>query len=106
MSIRKLAHYGLFMLGGWIVYLTLNCFFVKHKALIAIFLGMLLAFLDEFHQFYSLDRGPGLFDVGLDTLGVISGVFLAILYTKIIKKGKKVYDKLQKNNRRQNCKNS
>ena len=75
----------------------------------AIFLGMLLACLDEFHQFYSLNRGPGLKDVLLDTMGVITGVMLAfggIQIINLFKKGKKGYDKLQKNNSRKNCKSS
>lgn len=77
--------------------------------LIAIFFGMLFACFDELHQLYSFNRGPGLFDVGLDTLGVISGVIFAVLCTKIInqfKKGKKIYDKFQKSNRRKDCKSN
>ena len=77
------------------------------------FFGMLLACLDEFHQLYSQSRGPKLLDVGIDTLGVISGVLFASLCVNIIKKiynkfkrGMKIYDKLQKNNRRKDCKGS
>lgn len=62
---------------------------------------MLLACLDEFHQLYSLNRSPRLFDVGVDTAGVITGVLLGVISVKIIivlinniEKGKKVYDKL------------
>ena len=109
LSVRKLAHYLLFAVGGMILYLILNCFKITHKTVMAIFFGMLLACLDEFHQLYSLNRGPGLLDVGLDSLGVISGVIFVVLCTKGInqlKKGKKRYDQFQKNNSRQNCKSS
>ena len=91
----------------------LECFKIKYKFVVSIFLGMLLACADEYHQFYSLNRGPGLFDVGIDTLGVISGVILACVSIKLSqkvynqwKRGKKVYDKFQENNCSQNCKNS
>lgn len=94
------------------IYWILECFLSKHKMIIAIFLGLLLACADEFHQRYSLNRGPGIFDVGIDTLGIISGVILAFVTVQFgkkmeskLKKGKKIYDKFQKNNSRQNCKN-
>lgn len=113
LSVRKLAHYFLFALGGVLIYWILECFNIPYKVLLAIFLGMLLACADEFHQMYSLNRGPGVFDVVIDTLGIISGVLFGVLSAKIItkidyklKKGKKVYDKFQKNNRRKNCKSS
>lgn len=81
----------------------------KHKILWAIFYGSLLSAFDEFHQLYSANRGPRLFDVGIDTLGVISGVILAVVVNEIIEKigkGEKLYDKFQKHNRTKNCKNS
>ncbi len=109
LSIRKLAHYVLFATGGMILYVALHYFEVKHDLLIPIFLGMLLACLDEWHQFYSSNRGPGLLDVGLDSLGVISGVLVTAVLTKLInrlKKGEKIYDKFQKKNCTKNCKSS
>lgn len=107
MSVRKFAHYVLFAIGGLIIYVMLHQFQVKHKILIAIFFGMLLACMDEMHQFFSANRGPRLFDVGLDSLGVVSGVLLGHFCTKIMnqfKKGKKFYDKLQKNHCGEDCK--
>ncbi len=104
-----MAHYVLFAGGGFVIYILLESYGIKHKRVIAVFLGMLMAALDEYHQFYSAGRGPQLWDVGLDSLGVISGVLLAIVASKIIfqlKKGKKGYDKFQKNNSRKNCKDS
>lgn len=107
MSVRKFAHYALFAMGGLIIYAMLHHFHIKYQILIAIFLGMLLACIDEIHQLYSVNRGPRLFDVGVDSLGVISGVLFGHVCIKIVnqwKKGKKVYDKLQKNHCRENCK--
>lgn len=74
---------------------------------------MLLACTDEFHQLYSLNRGPRLFDVIVDTLGVISGVIFTFIFIKIIegiykkyRKEKNLYDQFKTNNRGKNCKNS
>lgn len=107
MLVRKLAHYALFASGGFVIYLILDITInSKHTFLISIFVGMLLACIDEYHQLYSLNRGPQLFDVGIDSLGIISGVIFAVICVKIIKKGEKIYDKFKRNNRRKNCKSS
>lgn len=92
--IRKFAHYILFAFGGFILYFIMNCFPIKHKILTAVLIGMLLACTDELHQIYSSGRGPGIADVGIDSLGIISGVILAVICTKIIKRFKrgKKYD--------------
>lgn len=82
----------LFASGGFVIYLILECFDIKHKMIIAIFLGMLMACADEFHQLYSSNRGPKLFDVCIDTMGVITGVIIATISCMIIKK---IYNKLE-----------
>ena len=105
--VRKLAHYFLFAFGGVVIYLSLTMIKQsKNTYLIAIFLGMLFACIDEYHQLYSLNRGPRLVDVGIDTLGIISGVIFAMIFIKIIKKGEIVYDRFKKSNRRKNFKSS
>lgn len=81
----------------------------KHKILLAIFYGIILAFLDEFHQLYSAHRGPQLLDVGIDSVGIISGVIMAVIVNQFIEKmdkGEREYDKFQKNNCKKNSKNS
>lgn len=111
--VRKLAHFALFATGGFLIYTLANSFAFKNKALISIFMGMLLACLDEFHQLYSFNRGPSFFDVGIDSAGVICGVTIAFILFEFAQKiGKKYrevkkgYDKLQRNHRRKNCKSS
>lgn len=91
-----MAHFALFAVGGFIIYLILEIGFdVKNKILISIFCGILFACVDEFHQLYSLNRGPKLFDVGIDTIGVVSGVIVANISSKICRK---IYSKLKKEN--------
>jgi len=104
----------LFALGGFVIYCIIEiCFKIKYKILVSMFLGMLMACFDELHQLYSKNRGPQIEDVWLDTIGVVSGIGIAICCVSIskkiynrFKKGSKIYDKLQKNNRRKNCKNN
>ena len=77
--IRKLAHFILFFGGGIIIFVMLKYGIELKNNLIlsSILLGLLIACSDEFHQFYSLNRTPQLFDVGIDTIGVITGVLCA-----------------------------
>lgn len=84
--VRKMAHYGLFLCGGFIIYLLIIYGFrIKRNAqLIAIFFGMLLACSDEFHQLYSANRTPKMLDVGIDTAGVITGVIIATIFGYIL----------------------
>ncbi len=84
--VRKLAHYVLFAVGGVLLYFILTCFEIQYRGRIAIFLGLLLACVDELHQIYSLNRGPGILDVAIDTSGVISGVILAFVTIQIFEK--------------------
>ncbi len=110
--VRKSAHFVLFAVGGFVIYLISECYMkLKNKFLFSIFLGMLIACFDEFHQLYSVSRGPSFFDVKLDTFGVICGVFVAFITINIGRKihkkykgVKQVYDKLQTNYSKKNCK--
>lgn len=88
--IRKLAHYVLFLCGGFLIYILINIGFgIKNNAsLISIFLGLLLACTDEFHQIYSANRTPRLFDICIDTSGIITGVMSAMFLIVIVKKHK------------------
>ena len=85
-KVRKLAHYGLFLCGGFILYLLITYVFSieKYKRIITVLCGFLLACSDEFHQLYSAGRTPQIRDVKIDTAGVITGVILATIMVKII----------------------
>ena len=58
----------------------------KWRILITVGLGIIYAILDEFHQSFSPGRTPKITDVYIDTLGIILGVLLILLITKIYKK--------------------
>lgn len=86
--VRKIAHYILFLCGGFIIYfLTKYSFEIKNNtSIISIFLGVLIACSDEFHQLYTLNRAPKVLDVGIDTAGIITGVIIAFSCCFIIEK--------------------
>ena len=47
--------------------------------------GMIYAMLDEIHQAFVPGRGALITDVMLDTLGVITGIFISLLIIKLYK---------------------
>lgn len=85
--IRKLAHYSIYLLGGILIYNYINTFNLKvsKKIIISIIIGGLSATFDELHQYFVADRSARIFDVCIDSLGVITGVTLIYLIKRINK---------------------
>lgn len=85
--IRKLAHYSIYAIGGFLImnysYTTTKS--SKQKILYSIAFGAGYAITDEIHQYFVEGRSARLFDVGIDTLGVITGVVAYIVIRKIVK---------------------
>ena len=81
--IRKLAHFSEYTLLA----VTLTLFFdaaLRHKALWPILLASWLAATlyagtDELHQMFVAGRGPAVLDVGIDSLGALTGALLTTL---------------------------
>ena len=46
--------------------------------------GIIYAISDEFHQFFIVERSGQILDVGIDSLGVIAGLFIAAAVLHII----------------------
>ena len=91
--IRKLAHFGIYMLLGFCMINAFNKSFKLKKWLIillSIVASGLYAVSDEIHQNFTAGRGPGLVDVLIDTGGAVVGISLFILfiflYNKIFNK--------------------
>ena len=86
--IRKLAHFTVYAIGG---FLMMNYAYEinlsqKQKLLYSISFGGVYAILDELHQFYVPGRSGNIVDVGIDTLGVITGTVGYVIIRKIVKK--------------------
>lgn len=76
--LRKLAHGLVYLVLG--VGLT-GAMIAQRIGLIVLLvplIGAMLAALDELHQSFVPGRGPSVWDVGIDTLGVVVGMMLVL----------------------------
>ena len=89
--IRKLAHYTIYTIGGLLIinYADTTEKSKKEKVLGSIMFGTVFAVTDEMHQFFVSERSARIFDVGIDTLGVITGVIIYLIIKNLFKENKK-----------------
>ena len=85
--VRKLAHYTIYTIGGILIFSYVNTIdkSKKEKILYSVAFGAGYAVTDEIHQFFVSGRSARIFDVGIDTLGVITGIGIYLVIIKIIK---------------------
>lgn len=81
---RKIAHYTIYAVGGIIIYCMIVAYAENRKItikkiLLTTIIGIFYAVLDEIHQFFSDGRSPQIFDVIVDTFGIITGIIIAII---------------------------
>lgn len=86
--IRKLAHFTVYAIGGSLImnYAYTTNITAKQKVLSSIALGGGYAITDEIHQIFVPGRSGNIIDVGIDTMGVITGVLVYLVLRKIIEK--------------------
>ena len=89
--VRKNAHYFLYTVGGIILSVFFYAFLKNNKKIyaFAILTGMIYAMSDEFHQRFVAGRTSRITDVGIDTLGVITGTILFMIFVNILIKSRK-----------------
>ena len=85
--IRKLAHFSIYTIGGFLI---MNYQYETNKneykkILYSIIFGGSYAITDEIHQVFVPGRSGNIFDVGIDTLGVITGVLIYITFRRVLK---------------------
>ena len=88
--IRKIAHLSIYALVGSLLMGLVSTFKLKEKTriLISLILGVLYATSDEIHQLFSPGRSAQITDVYIDTLGVLVGIFVILLFIKVFEKMK------------------
>ncbi len=76
--VRKGAHYTIYTIGGFLIisYTYLMEKTKKQKILYSLLFGIFYAVTDEIHQYFVPGRSARLFDVGIDTLGVLTGILI------------------------------
>ena len=83
--LRKLAHFTEFaclgVLLSWLVRMLRNAKW--ERICLPLMAGAGVACVDEIIQIFVPGRGPGIKDVGIDTLGVLTGIVLICLYERI-----------------------
>ncbi|MBO5477798.1 MAG: VanZ family protein [Clostridia bacterium] len=84
--VRKLAHFTMYTIGGFLIY---NLFKAinnteKKKIIYSFIFGVIYATTDEIHQLFVQGRSGSIIDVGIDSLGVISGICIYIILRKFI----------------------
>ena len=91
--VRKLAHFTEFAVLGFFLMIHLLSYkpYIKSfnfkmfiRACISWVIGVLYAFSDELHQMFVTDRYSSIYDVMIDSSGVLFGVFLLILLLPLI----------------------
>lgn len=89
---RKLAHFTLYLLGGILIINFVNGKEISENSKIGVstLFGFLYACSDEIHQLFVDGRNSSIFDVGIDTLGVLTGVLIFLLVVKIKKCNTKI----------------
>ena len=97
---RKLAHFTIYLIGGFLIMNFANTYKAKETTKIAysIIAGMIYAGTDELHQYFIEGRSCLITDVFIDTLGVTTGVYIFLLMFTIYKKIKNKGIKLDNNN--------
>lgn len=88
--IRKIAHFSIYALVGFLLMGLVSTFKLKEKnrILISLILGVLYATSDEIHQLFSPGRSAQVTDVYIDALGVLVGIFIILLFIKVFEKMK------------------
>ncbi len=85
--IRKVAHFSIYALVGVWIMAFMSTFETRlyKKWLVSMTVGVGYACLDEFHQSFVAGRGPMITDVGIDSLGVITGIIIVLILISVYK---------------------
>lgn len=88
--IRKLAHFSIYLIGGFLIYALVNNLKLQIavKILVAQVVGTMFATFDEVHQLFVPGRSGEVFDVCIDSMGILVGILLAVLVISIVEKRK------------------
>lgn len=78
--VRKLAHFGVYTVVGFSLMGFMCTFDMRNifKLLISFVVGVIYAISDEAHQYFIPGRNASIIDVGIDSLGVLTGIFILI----------------------------
>lgn len=86
--LRKIAHYSIYLVGGFIIANAMRNKTTKEGKLIlsAGAIGVMYAITDEIHQLYIAGRSGRLVDILIDSLGVFTGVVLFLILSILVQR--------------------
>lgn len=86
--IRKIAHFSIYTLVGFLLMSLMGTYKIKEINQIgtSLIIGVIYASTDEIHQAFIPGRGPQITDVILDSLGVLTGIFVSMLLIETIRR--------------------
>ena len=86
--IRKLAHYSIYTVGGILIMSYAYTLDKPRSQQVcgSLIFGAFYAGTDELHQFFVPGRSARFFDIGIDTLGVLTGIGIYIVLRKCIER--------------------
>ena len=91
--VRKIAHYSIYTLVGILLMSLMSTYKIKEldRIAVSLIIGVIYASTDEIHQAFVPGRGPLVTDVILDSMGVLTGIFIVMLVLKIYGKCRHKY---------------
>lgn len=89
--IRKIAHFSIYTLVGLLLMGLMKTYKIKEidQVGLSMIIGIIYASTDEIHQAFIPGRSAQLTDVMLDSIGVLTGVFIVMLVLEIIRRIRK-----------------
>lgn len=86
-KVRKAAHFCIYTALGMllmIIFITVKMD-GKKRVIISLLIGVIYASSDEIHQIFVPGRGPQITDVIIDSSGVLVGIIIVLLFSKVYK---------------------
>ncbi len=89
--IRKLAHFSIYTVVGFLMMALMSTYNAKTiiRVSISFGIGVIYAISDEIHQYFIPGRSGRVFDVIIDSFGVLTGICIIMIILYIITKIKK-----------------
>lgn len=84
--VRKMAHFTIFSVLGFLVRNLMTYIFATQKITISIIICALYSISDEVHQIFVPGRACRVYDIAIDTIGAATGVFAFCLVLYIYQK--------------------
>lgn len=86
--VRKAAHFSVYTMLGLAAMCLLSTYQInmKKKIIISFLIGFIYAIIDEIHQLFSPGRTAMIFDVFVDSVGVIFGISIVCLIMYLLDK--------------------